>query len=63
MPGLAEWQFTESAEVQLHEAPSNAGHSVLTLGVILRAFLYTVTILHQSCVLLIAVRLLSLSAS
>lgn len=33
MPGLAEWQFTESAEVQLHEAPANAGHSVLTLGV------------------------------
>jgi glyoxalase superfamily protein len=33
MPSLAEWQFTESAEVQLHENPSNAGHSVLTLGV------------------------------
>ena len=33
MPGLAEWQFTDSAEVQLHQAPEHAGHSVLTLGV------------------------------
>jgi hypothetical protein len=34
MPGLAEWQFTESAEVQLYEQRENAGHSVLTLGVL-----------------------------
>ncbi len=34
MPGLAEWQFTDSAEVQVHESPENAGHSVLTLGVL-----------------------------
>jgi hypothetical protein len=33
-PGLAEWQFTESAEVQLHEQKAHAGHSVLTLGVL-----------------------------
>lgn len=34
MPGLVEWQFTDSAEVQLFEQPENAGHSVLTLGVL-----------------------------
>ncbi len=34
MPGLAEWQFTESAEVQVFEAPQHAGHSTLTLGVL-----------------------------
>lgn len=34
MPGLAEWQFTDSAEVQLFEAREHAGHSVLTLGVL-----------------------------
>jgi hypothetical protein len=34
MPGLVEWQFTESAEVQLYEQKENAGHSVLTIGVL-----------------------------
>jgi hypothetical protein len=34
MVGLAEWQFTESAEVQLFEAKEHAGHSTLTLGVL-----------------------------
>jgi hypothetical protein len=34
MPGLAEWQFTDSAEVQLFEAKAHAGHSTLTLGVL-----------------------------
>jgi hypothetical protein len=34
MPGLAEWQFTDSAEVQLFEAREHAGHSTLTLGVL-----------------------------
>jgi hypothetical protein len=34
MPGLVEWQFTESAEVQLYEQRDNAGHSVLTIGVL-----------------------------
>jgi len=34
MPGLVEWQFSESAEVQLIEAPAHAGHSTLTLGVL-----------------------------
>ena len=34
MTGLAEWHFTDSAEVQLHEAPEHAGHSTLTLGVL-----------------------------
>jgi hypothetical protein len=34
MPGLAEWQFTDSAEVQLHEQKEHAGHSTLTLGVL-----------------------------
>ena len=34
MPGLAEWQFTPSAEVQLYEGKEHAGHSTLTLGVL-----------------------------
>jgi hypothetical protein len=34
MAGLAEWQFTDSAEVQLFQDKENAGHSVLTLGVL-----------------------------
>lgn len=34
MQGLVEWQFSESAEVQLHEQPDHAGHSNLTLGVL-----------------------------
>jgi hypothetical protein len=34
MPGLAEWQFTDSAEVQLYEDKAHAGHSTLTLGVL-----------------------------
>jgi hypothetical protein len=34
MPGLAEWQFSDSAEVQLFESPEDAGHSTLTLGVL-----------------------------
>lgn len=34
MPGLAEWQFTDSAEVQLFEDKTHAGHSTLTLGVL-----------------------------
>ena len=34
MPGLAEWQFTDSAEVQLFEDTKHAGHSTLTLGVL-----------------------------
>ena len=33
MPGLAEWQLTASAEMQLYEAKAHAGHSTLTLGV------------------------------
>jgi hypothetical protein len=33
MDGLAEWHFTDSAEVQLHENPANAGKSTLTIGV------------------------------
>jgi hypothetical protein len=33
-PGLAEWQFSESAEVQLHEEKQHAGASTLTLGVL-----------------------------
>ena len=33
MPGLAEWQLTPSAEMQLYEAKEHAGHSTLTLGV------------------------------
>jgi hypothetical protein len=34
MPGLAEWQFTNSAEVQLFEDKEKAGTSTLTLGVL-----------------------------
>lgn len=34
MAGLAEWHFTDSAEVQLFEAPEHAGHSTLTIGVL-----------------------------
>jgi hypothetical protein len=34
MPGLVEWQFSDSAEVQLFEAPEHAGHGTLTLGVL-----------------------------
>jgi hypothetical protein len=34
MPGLAEWQFNESAEVQLYEDKKHAGHSTLTLGML-----------------------------
>jgi hypothetical protein len=34
MPRLAEWQFSESAEVQLYEEKEHAGHSTLTLGVL-----------------------------
>jgi predicted enzyme related to lactoylglutathione lyase len=34
MPGLAEWQFTDSAEVQLYEEKGHAGASTLTLGVL-----------------------------
>ncbi|WP_027059907.1 VOC family protein [Mesorhizobium loti] len=34
MPGLAEWQFTDSAEVQLFEDTEKAGTSTLTLGVL-----------------------------
>jgi hypothetical protein len=34
MPGLVEWQFTESAEVQLYEQKEHAGHSILTVGVL-----------------------------
>lgn len=33
MPGLAEWHFSNSAEIQLFEAPDHAGHSTLTIGV------------------------------
>ena len=34
MPGLAEWQFSSSPEVQLYEEKEHAGHSTLTLGVL-----------------------------
>jgi hypothetical protein len=34
MAGLAEWHFTDSAEMQLYEAKEHAGHSTLTLGVL-----------------------------
>ena len=34
MAGLAEWHFTDSAEVQLFEQAEHAGHSTLTLGVL-----------------------------
>jgi hypothetical protein len=33
MDGLAEWHFTDSAEVQLYEDKTKAGHSTLTVGV------------------------------
>ena len=33
MPGLAEWQLSDSAELQLFES-EHAGHSTLTLGVL-----------------------------
>jgi len=33
-PKLLEWQFTDSAEVQLHEQQEHAGHTNLTLGVL-----------------------------
>jgi hypothetical protein len=34
MDGLAEWHFTDSAEVQLFENMDHAGASTLTLGVL-----------------------------
>ena len=34
MQGLAEWHFTDSAEVQLSEERKHAGASTLTLGVL-----------------------------
>ena len=34
MAGMAEWQFSDSAEVQLYEEKEHAGHSTLTLGVL-----------------------------
>jgi hypothetical protein len=34
MPGLVEWQFSDSAEVQLQEEKAHAGSSALTLGVL-----------------------------
>ncbi|WP_296747320.1 glyoxalase/bleomycin resistance/dioxygenase family protein [Mesorhizobium sp.] len=34
MDGLVEWQFTDSAEVQLFEDKDKAGTSTLTLGVL-----------------------------
>ena len=34
MEGLAEWHFTDSAEVQLYENKTNAGRSTLTIGVL-----------------------------
>ena len=34
MKGLAEWQFSESAEVQVFEDRKHAGASTLTLGVL-----------------------------
>ena len=33
MPGLVDWRFSDSAELQLFEAPEHAGRSTLTLGV------------------------------
>ncbi|HTV00471.1 MAG TPA: VOC family protein [Luteitalea sp.] len=33
MDGLAEWAFTDSAEVQLYENTANAGRSTLTIRV------------------------------
>lgn len=32
MPGLAEWQFSDSAEIQLCEEKQHAGHAALTIG-------------------------------
>jgi catechol 2,3-dioxygenase-like lactoylglutathione lyase family enzyme len=34
MPGLVEWQFSNSAEVRLCQEKEHAGHTNLTLGVI-----------------------------
>ena len=34
MAGLAEWQISESAEVQVYQSREHAGHSTLTLGVL-----------------------------
>jgi hypothetical protein len=34
MPGLVEWQFSDSAEVQLYQEKEHAGSSTLTLGVL-----------------------------
>jgi hypothetical protein len=34
MPGLVEWQFSDSAEVQLYEDRKHADTSTLTLGVL-----------------------------
>jgi hypothetical protein len=34
MPKLVEWQFSDSAELQLYEEAEHAGHSTLTLGVL-----------------------------
>ncbi len=34
MPGLLEWQFSDTAEVQLFEDTQHAGHSTLTLRVL-----------------------------
>jgi hypothetical protein len=34
MPGLVEWQFSDSAEVQLYQERKYAGTSTLTLGVL-----------------------------
>jgi hypothetical protein len=34
MPGLPEWQLTDSAEVQLYEEKMYAGSNTLTLGVL-----------------------------
>jgi hypothetical protein len=33
-PKIAEWQFSDSAEVQVCEEPTHAGHSTLSLGVL-----------------------------
>jgi hypothetical protein len=34
MSGLVEWQFSDSAEVQLYEQKEHAGHNMLTLDVL-----------------------------
>jgi hypothetical protein len=34
MRTLVEWQFSDSAEVQLYESKEHSGHSTLTLGVL-----------------------------